>query len=435
MISCDIIRDLLLLYASDECSQDSKKLIEEHIETCESCRKALEELRGPVVPQEEPETRTVLDEKAKDFKVKRVFKKIRRRWLASLLCVLLIFPLIGAGFMVRNQIEGEGVCFTNLDELYTARAFVKAVQKGNYEKAFSYIDAEGMYEEMTVGQLEGFTDWDARYFEAEIGGETYYVDKEVYLNEYAAYLEDKDEARFWESIMIYNSTHSSETPIPEDVFAEAAALFEKDMGVIIVTDETEDEILNANPDYNIYDYYYSAITSEEGDTYYYLSYGTNMVSEFQNIFSDYSKCLPKAIFEQFKAGTAEDYARVTACAEYYKDMGLETYTAMLKEDFFANMQELEDTGVTIKSFSFGNIYSDSETGRWEINIALVCEQDGNRSDTGGIDVHVKGGKLRITGCFYSSSSEEEFLNPPVLLSTVTSLLSLNEDPADLYGND
>ena len=432
MIPCGVIRDLLVLYVSEECSEDTRELVEEHLKSCESCRRALEELKGPVLPREEPEIKAELDERAKDFQVKRGLRKIRRRWLASLLCVLLLFPLVGLGFMVRNQIEGEGVCFTNLDELYASYAFLKAVEKGNYEKAFSYIDVEGMYEEMTTGQLDGFTDWDALYTKAEIGGKVYYVDKEIYLNEYRTYQADGDEARFWESILIDNSQHSCQTPIPGDVFDEAVALFKEDyfeeqLAVTIVTDETVDEILRDDPDVDIYECYYSAITSEEGDTYYYLSYGNDTVSELINIFGDYSKCLPEVVFEQLKTETAKDYARNSACADYYRDMGLEMYTQLLKEEFLSNMQELEQTGITIKSFSLEHIYDGGQ-----IDMALRCVQQGVLYDLGGICFASNGGRLTIGGGFYSLSSGEEFLSSDHPLMIFTNLLHLSWDPAGYY---
>lgn len=44
-ITCEVIRDLLPLYVDQMLSSDSLKLVEEHLEVCESCRKFLEELQ------------------------------------------------------------------------------------------------------------------------------------------------------------------------------------------------------------------------------------------------------------------------------------------------------------------------------------------------------------------------------------------------------
>ena len=44
-VDCDVIRDLLPLYADDACSGKSRELVEEHLLTCEACRGILDSLR------------------------------------------------------------------------------------------------------------------------------------------------------------------------------------------------------------------------------------------------------------------------------------------------------------------------------------------------------------------------------------------------------
>ena len=54
-LSCNIIRDLLPLYAEDLASSDSAEAVREHLEICENCRAELETMKQPVpVPAEEP---------------------------------------------------------------------------------------------------------------------------------------------------------------------------------------------------------------------------------------------------------------------------------------------------------------------------------------------------------------------------------------------
>ena len=43
---CEVIRDLLPLYADDVCSGSSRQLIEEHLEECPDCTAVLERLRN-----------------------------------------------------------------------------------------------------------------------------------------------------------------------------------------------------------------------------------------------------------------------------------------------------------------------------------------------------------------------------------------------------
>lgn len=54
--NCDIIRDLLPLYVDGICSQDSAKLVEEHLTDCQSCRELLDKLRGEeeIIPGSPP---------------------------------------------------------------------------------------------------------------------------------------------------------------------------------------------------------------------------------------------------------------------------------------------------------------------------------------------------------------------------------------------
>ena len=59
-LSCDIIRDLLPLYAEGLASGVSTAAVEEHLCGCESCRRACEEMKkSPILIQEEPGLATV----------------------------------------------------------------------------------------------------------------------------------------------------------------------------------------------------------------------------------------------------------------------------------------------------------------------------------------------------------------------------------------
>ena len=70
-LSCDIIRDLLPLYAEELASTDSRGAVEEHLCECEGCRAELDALKKPVpVPAEEPG-------------IRKVRKGLVRRWLLN----------------------------------------------------------------------------------------------------------------------------------------------------------------------------------------------------------------------------------------------------------------------------------------------------------------------------------------------------------------
>lgn len=84
-ISCDIIRDLLPLYAEDLVSEDSRKLVDEHLCTCDPCTKQLGILKKAAQIPIEVETKSL----------KRVGDTIRRRRiLAALTAVMFVATLI-----------------------------------------------------------------------------------------------------------------------------------------------------------------------------------------------------------------------------------------------------------------------------------------------------------------------------------------------------
>ena len=78
-ISCDIIRDLLPLYAEDLVSEDSRKLVDDHLCTCDPCTKQLGILKKAAALPIEVETRSL----------KRVEHIIRRRRVLAIAAVLM----------------------------------------------------------------------------------------------------------------------------------------------------------------------------------------------------------------------------------------------------------------------------------------------------------------------------------------------------------
>lgn len=82
-LSCDIIRDLLPLYAEELASTDSKAAVREHLASCASCRKSYEEMKeSPVIVPKEPG----LD---------AVRRGIRKRRLLTALCAVLAVCCLG----------------------------------------------------------------------------------------------------------------------------------------------------------------------------------------------------------------------------------------------------------------------------------------------------------------------------------------------------
>ena len=53
-MNCNVIKDLIPLYIDKCCSEETGRLVEEHIAGCESCRRVLEEMTGEAAEAEAP---------------------------------------------------------------------------------------------------------------------------------------------------------------------------------------------------------------------------------------------------------------------------------------------------------------------------------------------------------------------------------------------
>ena len=87
-MECDVIRDLLPLYADEACSEKSGELVKEHLQECESCREMLNDLRATEVESDlKREKSGVLEYAVKQF---------RRRSAAvgSLVAAAIMIPLV-----------------------------------------------------------------------------------------------------------------------------------------------------------------------------------------------------------------------------------------------------------------------------------------------------------------------------------------------------
>ena len=132
-IQCEIIRDLIPLMEDDVCSEQSKAAVLEHIKKCEECRRIYENAKI------QPAFVLTVDEKKEKEAVNKGFKKIKRKYRASLIAILLLVPIL---YLSWGQFRGIGLSFTNINELRIAQAFVKDLEKGDYEAAFEHLDLE-----------------------------------------------------------------------------------------------------------------------------------------------------------------------------------------------------------------------------------------------------------------------------------------------------
>ena len=85
-ISCEIIKDLLPLYADNICSDESKAAIDEHIRTCNSCKTELQSMNISLP----------INDTEQNLKEAEAVKNLSERWKKGMKKSLLKGALIAA---------------------------------------------------------------------------------------------------------------------------------------------------------------------------------------------------------------------------------------------------------------------------------------------------------------------------------------------------
>lgn len=107
-ISCDIIRDLLPLYAENLVSEDSRKLVDDHLCTCDPCTKQLGILKKATAIPIEVETKSL----------KRVENTLRRRRVLT----------VAAALMTALAVLVSGIVFMTAPVFLTAEQAIEGVE-------------------------------------------------------------------------------------------------------------------------------------------------------------------------------------------------------------------------------------------------------------------------------------------------------------------
>lgn len=98
-ITCNIIEDLLPLYVDDMVSEDSRKLVEEHLKECPACRKMQEEMmRENCLSAGRKDGNSAQINKTEAEPLKKIRRRIRKkRILSVILTVALVAAAGGIG--------------------------------------------------------------------------------------------------------------------------------------------------------------------------------------------------------------------------------------------------------------------------------------------------------------------------------------------------
>lgn len=148
---CNVIRDLLPLYQDGVCSPESRQLVEEHLEECETCRAEWERMHAPL-PTDHPqvEERTVAQAASSAWKRgrRRAFSK---GFVIAAVLVAAISSLIGLWFLFHTpprELTGR-ILETHVNNTTGDVSYVVFTTRGeqfglimeDYTKVISYFDA------------------------------------------------------------------------------------------------------------------------------------------------------------------------------------------------------------------------------------------------------------------------------------------------------
>ena len=151
---CEVVRDILPLYADEVCSETSRELVEEHLQECAACREMLNQLR-----ETEIESRLTYE---KDNVIQYALKRFKRRSAAvgSLTSGLFMIPILVC--LVINLIAGSamGWFFIVLAALAVAASLIIVQDDAAWIPLFS---RKKIY--VTSERLEGFTNaWTGGFY-------------------------------------------------------------------------------------------------------------------------------------------------------------------------------------------------------------------------------------------------------------------------------
>ena len=152
-LSCDVIQDLLPLYHDGVCSEESKTIVEEHIETCADCKDVLHRLREETAP-DAVEAAGVL--KTIGTAWKRTTKKALTK---GLLIAFLICGIFFGSFVLATQwnfieISTHAMEVAEIYQLKDGRVLYKLdVPEGAYCRGWKFVDQDGCSYKIPVTSL------------------------------------------------------------------------------------------------------------------------------------------------------------------------------------------------------------------------------------------------------------------------------------------
>lgn len=156
-VTCNVIEDLLPLYADGICSEDTKTIIEHHTAVCPECREKLSAMTAK------------LEKKEKKGKAENPFKKVKNHYLrlvavTLLVCAIVIVPAGGVWYLSTNTYYSNGYTWSSLEMETKINRLCKLIKKGKYREFLDQVIIPNQ-ESYSAAEVSVFKDLMAEDFE------------------------------------------------------------------------------------------------------------------------------------------------------------------------------------------------------------------------------------------------------------------------------
>lgn len=393
-LSCEIIQDLLPLYVDNACSPQSREAVEEHLNQCPACSRNLQAIQRPDIIAglaAEPEPEPVVRERV----MKNGFRKIRRRWQLSVLSIFLLFPLLLVSIMGVHEYLGEGIAFTNLDEIFVVRRFMNLIEDQRFDEAAELLDFENRYQDIQKALNMQPEDYMPSFELCTVDGESWIVRNdlsEVYLIQDLC--ENEDSTRIWDYLILNKLQNIL---IPESAWTQ----FCQHGGAIEYPEAQESYFPIDTPWGRFYTDRYSLcdLTTESEPTAEHLF--SQMSFMPYEIYQAAQKNIEQQALEHYQWNQ-----------EYYgfaADMTQEEYVQCMKVKFTQALEACYSNGFKVKNPHFTEGYRIEK--QWNIEITVTLQNPTGQNTWAAYCFMVRNGKLSLSTASYSAEYQDAGSDP------------------------
>lgn len=134
-VTCNVIEDLLPLYADGICSEDSKTIVEHHVAVCSECKEKLEAMTAKLETEGSGKI---------PYKPKNPFKKLRFRYIRTIIitlciCVIIAVPSVICTILSINEVYGGSASWSTLKAERKMKNLGNTLKNGRYAEAVDEI--------------------------------------------------------------------------------------------------------------------------------------------------------------------------------------------------------------------------------------------------------------------------------------------------------